>query len=227
MLSVVKKCSFVVAILLGLFCVSQSFAATVCDINRDGVVNDADIKLVTNAALGIPIGGLNADVNSSGKVDALDVQMVINAKVASNTTSTSTIIESRGDFILKPYLASSSVAANTLGYAIIRPCYQIENMSDAEIRITGAKLRWGLNSTDRTVSYNRYGIIRLEQISAPPFNQVSFWPHSNSVKPITDVTTPAVALKVPKGQYSLIVMLVESTNSDKVLMSSQMLFEVK
>ncbi len=46
------------------------------DVNRSGSVDSADVQLVVNAALGIPIQ-YNADVDGSGAVDAVDVQLVI------------------------------------------------------------------------------------------------------------------------------------------------------
>ena len=49
------------------------------DINLDGTTDALDVQLVINAALGMPIGGLDADINRDGEVNALDVQLVVNA----------------------------------------------------------------------------------------------------------------------------------------------------
>jgi len=46
------------------------------DVNRSGSVDSADVQLVVNAALGIPIP-YDADVDGSSAVDAVDVQLVI------------------------------------------------------------------------------------------------------------------------------------------------------
>jgi len=57
----------------------DSGAAVPADIDGDGNVTDTDVQLVINAALALPIGGLDADVDDNGSVNAADVQTVINA----------------------------------------------------------------------------------------------------------------------------------------------------
>jgi len=52
------------------------------DVDHSGTVDSADIQLVVNAALGMPIS-YNADVDRSGAVDAVDVQLIILAVLKS------------------------------------------------------------------------------------------------------------------------------------------------
>jgi hypothetical protein len=48
-----------------------------CDINHDGVVNNADVQLAVNAALGL--ASCTADLDGDGRCDIVDVQRVVNA----------------------------------------------------------------------------------------------------------------------------------------------------
>ena len=50
------------------------------DVNRDGQVDAADIQIVINAILGVPLPhGVHPDVTGTGSVNAIDLQSVINA----------------------------------------------------------------------------------------------------------------------------------------------------
>ncbi len=56
-----------------------AMAAIPGDVNNDADVNAADVQLVINSALGVPVGQLDTDINRDGPVNAIDVQLVINA----------------------------------------------------------------------------------------------------------------------------------------------------
>lgn len=56
-------------------------AATVADINEDGVVNASDVQLVINARFGVNVP-YNTDVNGDNVVNCLDVQLVTSALLA-------------------------------------------------------------------------------------------------------------------------------------------------
>ncbi len=69
------------------FPVIQSWLAPVqplADVDKSGSVDSADLQIVVNAVLGIPVA-YDADVNGSGAVDAIDVQLVILAILRGGT----------------------------------------------------------------------------------------------------------------------------------------------
>lgn len=140
------------------------------------------------------------------------------------TSAWAGLIEGR-DFVIKPWVPAQIFTA-TNGYALIRLGYQIENESYVEVRLTDMNLKWEVHSTNPKVNYNKYGTIRLEQSGTSPFNQIKVWPHGAMISPIADMTTPPVVLKVPKGQYSYVISLVNPIGN-AIELSSNLLFEVK
>lgn len=58
---------------------SNASVPVVGDVNGDGLVDAADVQLVSNALLGIGPAQAGADVNLDGRVNAIDLQLQINA----------------------------------------------------------------------------------------------------------------------------------------------------
>ena len=95
-----------------LACISSSAIAqtSACDLNRDGVVNNADVTLAVNMALGT--ASCSANVEGAGICTVVTVQRVINASQGQ------TCITYNGHAATITWVASSS--QNVAGYNVYR-----------------------------------------------------------------------------------------------------------
>ena len=57
---------------------ANSAQSATCDLNDDGVVNNADVQIVVNASIGLGSCGAG-DLDGNGRCDAVDIQRLINA----------------------------------------------------------------------------------------------------------------------------------------------------
>src|SRR5215467_7105960 len=90
-----------------------------CDVNHDGVVNNTDVQLEVNAALGL--ASCTADLDGDGRCDVIDVQRIVVAALGGTcrvTTSggggTPTLVQHVGQSLLTSSYSMSPNGTFTL-----------------------------------------------------------------------------------------------------------------